>query len=314
MFVCISTAFLWALLTADKYGGCQNCSDTAKHHDRPPWFFPSWITLPLREWKTGIGVKQDTPPPLQKAGTDPITYLERVTIHFAVLWVHVAEAAVPTQGDLFTTAGEAFWLNCSGQRSVQRYLKWSKQSKANPFPSSLPWTVCQGGVLPACSPHPARPWHTNQPLHAGHPLWAPRRRGAALQQIVSICTQRGGAACSELTAFLRLINISCFHFFTSTHRFQFSLSPIPSRCSCVFSFRWVSHRGGVTPFEQMSDILQDVSFGCQMSGTEGPGKVHQLRDLSFSRASGAASKEVREQETPLHSLDTGDTQDKGSMR
>lgn len=31
------------------------------------------------------GVRQDTPPPLQKAGTDLITYLEKVTIHFAVL-------------------------------------------------------------------------------------------------------------------------------------------------------------------------------------------------------------------------------------
>lgn len=304
MFVCILTAFLRALLTADKYGGCQNCSGTAKHHYRPPWFFPFWVTLPLRKWKTSIGVRQDTPPPLQKAGTHPITYLERVTIHSAVLWVHVAEAAMPTQRDLFTTAGEAFWLNCSGQRSVQKYLKWSKQVKANPFPSSLPWTTCQGGVLPARSPHP--PWRMNQLLHASHPLGAPRLSGAALQQIASIYTQRGGAACSELTAFLLLVNISCFHFFTSTHRFQFSLPSVPSHCSCVFSLRWVSDRGGVTPLEQMSDICQDVLFGCQTSGTEGPGKVQQLMDLSFSRASGIASKEVREQETPLHSPDIGE--------
>lgn len=36
-------------------------------------------------------------------------------------------------------------------------------------------------------------------------------------------------------------------------------------------------------------------------------KAQQLRDLSFIRTSGAASEEVREQETPLHSLDTGET-------
>lgn len=36
------------------------------------------------------------------------------------------------------------------------------------------------------------------------------------------------------------------------------------------------------------------------------GKAQQLRDLSFIRASGAASKELREQETPLCSPDTGE--------
>lgn len=160
MFVCILTALLWAQLTADKYGGCQKCSGTEKHQDRPPWFFPSWVTLQVREWRTRTGVEKWGRTALhlcKKAGTDPITYLERVTTHFAVLWFHVAEAAMPTQGGPFTTAGEAFWPNCSGQRSVQRYLKWNKQGKAIPFPSSLPWTACQGGVLSARPLHPPTP-------------------------------------------------------------------------------------------------------------------------------------------------------------
>lgn len=49
-----------------------------------------------------------TAPPEKSGHTDPISYLERVTIHFAVLRVHVAEAVIPTQGGPVAATGEAF--------------------------------------------------------------------------------------------------------------------------------------------------------------------------------------------------------------
>lgn len=177
--VCIPTAFLWAQLTGEKYGGCQNCSSTVKHRDKPPWFSPSWVTLPLREQRTSTGVRQDTPPPLQKAGTDPIAYLESITIHFVVLWVHVAEAAMPTEGGPFTTAGEAFWANCSGQRSVQRYLKQSKQGKAIPSPAPSPGHHAKGAF--SLHAHPTHPWHKNSCSR----LAIPCKPHASLEQLSS---------------------------------------------------------------------------------------------------------------------------------
>lgn len=107
-----------------------------------------------------------------------------------------------------------------------------------PLASSLPCTARQRGVLPARPPHPP-----TLGTRSGRPSAA---AGAAHPRIGSVCTQRGGAACSELAACLRLINISCSHFFTSTHGLQFSLPPVPSHCSCVLSLRWDSH-GGHSP-------------------------------------------------------------------
>ena len=60
----------------------------------------------LQAWKGRREVS--TAPPAKSRHTNPIAYLERVTIRFAVLCVHVAEAAMPTQGGPFTAAGEAF--------------------------------------------------------------------------------------------------------------------------------------------------------------------------------------------------------------
>lgn len=48
------------------------------------------------------------PHPIKSGHTDPITYLERVAIHFAVLCIHLAEAVMPTQGGSVGAAGEAF--------------------------------------------------------------------------------------------------------------------------------------------------------------------------------------------------------------
>lgn len=75
--------------------------------------------------------------------------------------------------------------------------------------------------------------------------------------------------------------------------------PTAAECSASGGFHL-----RVTPLGQILDVLQDVFFGCQKSGTEGSGKAQQLRDLSFSRTSEAASKELREQEIPLCSPDT----------
>lgn len=49
-----------------------------------------------------------TAPSAKSGHADSVTYLERVTVHFAVLCVHVADAAMPTQGCPFATPGEAF--------------------------------------------------------------------------------------------------------------------------------------------------------------------------------------------------------------
>lgn len=91
----------------------------ANRHGKAPrqasCFLPSRVTLLLRERGIRfasmgeVGRRDTATAPSVKSGhADPITYLERVTIHFAVLRVHVAEAAVPTQGGPFATPGEAF--------------------------------------------------------------------------------------------------------------------------------------------------------------------------------------------------------------
>lgn len=198
------------------------------------------------------------PPPAKSRHTDPIAYLERVTIHFAVLRIHVAEAAMPTQGGPSVAAGEAFCPCCSCQSSEQRYLKWSEQGKAIPFPpvpQFPPLDTVPKGRSPY-TPPPTHPWHTDKPLHAGRPLQVPPQHVAAFQHIVSICAQRGRAACFELTAFLLPIDISRrFHFCTSTRRLWFSQPPpsLPT-AACVSSLRWVSHRGSL-PRDQRSDLL-----------------------------------------------------------
>lgn len=268
-------------------------------------FPPLGHTASQKAEDRSAGVGQNTPSPLQKAGTDPITYLESITIHFVVLWVHVAEAAMPTQGGPFTTAGEAFWPNCSGQRSVQRYLKQSKQGKAIPSPAPSPGQHAKGAFsLHARPPHP--PLAHEQPLQAGMGLARDSQPGAALQQTVSICAQRRGTACSELTAFLLLMNISCFHFFTSTHCFQFK----PPACSFLLQLRaqpQVGFPSGSLPLDRHQTFSRMCSLDIKHQARKTAQKAQQLTDLSFSRASGAASEEVREQETPLHSLDTGET-------
>jgi len=46
--------------------------------------------------------------PAMSRHTDAIAYLEGIAIHFAVLCVHVAEAAMPTHRGPFAAAGEPF--------------------------------------------------------------------------------------------------------------------------------------------------------------------------------------------------------------
>lgn len=77
-FVCVLTALLWAQLTAQKYGGCQNCSGTAKHQDRPRWLCPSWVPLHPRVWRTSMGVQERGRAPLhlckKQAQTPSLTW------------------------------------------------------------------------------------------------------------------------------------------------------------------------------------------------------------------------------------------------
>lgn len=150
---------------------------------------------------------------------------------------------------------------------MQRYLKCSKRGKAIPFPPALtqlppPDTVPRGRS--PYTPPPTHLWHMDKPLHATvQPLEVPPWSLAALQHVVSICVQRGPAACFELTAFLLLINISrYFHFCTPTCRLPFSLPPVHSHC-CVRVQPQVGFPPGLTPRDQRSDVLQDLLFGCQ---------------------------------------------------
>lgn len=242
MFIFVLIALLRAQLTTDKRAGCQKGErwQPGKASRRARCFLPSRDTLPLGERGTrfaspggqegGSHSSPPFPPPAKSRHTDPIAYLERVTIHFAVLRIHVAEAAMPTQGGPSVAAGEAFCPCCSCQSSEQRYLKWSEQGKAIPFPpvpQFPPLDTVPKGRSPY-TPPPTHPWHTDKPLHAGRPLQVPPRHVAAFQHIVSICAQRGRAACFELTAFLLPIDISRrFHFCTSTRRLWFSQPPRP---------------------------------------------------------------------------------------
>lgn len=99
--------------------GTAKKKTVATRHRKPSgqrhYFLLPWVTLPLREWGTRFESKQRggrrkaaTAPPAKSRHTDPMTYLERITIHFAVLCVHVAEAVVPTQRGPFVAGGEAF--------------------------------------------------------------------------------------------------------------------------------------------------------------------------------------------------------------
>lgn len=137
-----------------------------------------------------------------------------------------------------------------------------------PLPQLPPPDTVPRGRSPYTPPH-THPWHMDKLFHAGQPLQVPPQRVAALQHIVSICTQSGRAVCFELTAFLLLINISCcFHFCTSTRRLRFSLTPVHSH-HCMHIQPQVGFPLGLDPHDQRSDVLQDPLFGCQIRAGEG---------------------------------------------